>query len=421
MRLSSHPISSTLVLLVGMTGILPSCGLWPQIFAVADTLAPKPNKDLAPIEHFRVEEQMGTLEELSRNLRGGADPSEIIPGLHGVVKSQLITMQMMHDMYENGEESALASSLKSLVLGTSEVSDEDSKELKASTADKEPSAGLAVSDSETNLGLKTIPDAHIIEYFNPSFLHEIVEQLQGLDQLLGDVQSILQEPQISSSVPPREGYDGPGIDGQGQSESSRRRRLDESIMMEEGFDALDVDGMDQTESTRRRRLDEWADLPVLPPVCTDECAPTDTSCLCLRLANCTRLMSSYDLSVLFTNGYIETDSSSSNYGGLSVGVSELNVFNVEGNAYSAFKSIMSMAASIDESSTREECTAFLEQFHQSCESSVCVYWPPRSLSDLSDNARLILSNRRSNLKLWLVFIWWFKFALICADVLERKY
>ena len=373
MRRSSHPISSTLVLLVGMTGILPSCVLWPQILAVADTLAPKPDTELAPIEHFRMEEEMGTLEELSRNLRGGTDPSEIIPGLHGVVKSQLITMQRMHEMYENGEESALASSLKSLVLGTSEVSDEDSKELKASTVDNEPSSGLAVSDSETNLDLETITDAQIIEYFNPSFLHEVVEQLQGLDELFGDVQSILQEPQSSTSVPPREGHDGPAIDRQGQSESTRRRRLDESIMMEEGFDALDVDGMDQTESTRRRRLDEWADLPVLPPVCTDECAPTDTSCLCLRLANCTRLMSSYDLSVLFTNGYIETDSSSSNYGGLSVGVSELNVFNVEGNAYSAFNTIMSTARSIDESSTREQCTAFLEQFHQSCESSVCVY------------------------------------------------
>ncbi|EJK55469.1 hypothetical protein THAOC_24801 [Thalassiosira oceanica] len=364
MRRSIHqPILSTFVLLFGMLGILPYCGLFPRIFAMADTLAPKPSTDLAPIEDWRMEEEMGTLEELSRNLRGGTDPSEIIPGLHGIVKSQLITMQRMYEMYQNGEESALASSLKSLVLGASEVSDGGSKELKSVTVDNEPSSGLVLTDGEANHDLKTIPDSEIIEYFNPSFLHEVVEQLQSLDELLGNVKSILQEPQSSFSVPPKE-HDGPDIDGP----THHRRRLDESTMMKEGFDTLNLDGQGETESNHhRRRLIVSADLPILPPVCTDECAPTDTSCLCQRLANCTRMMTNYDLSVLFANGYIESDSSSSNYGGLSVGASELNMFNVEGDAYNTFNSIMITAASIDESSTPEDCTAFLEQFHQSCD------------------------------------------------------
>mmetsp|Transcript_27072 Transcript_27072/g.61710 ORF Transcript_27072/g.61710 Transcript_27072/m.61710 type:complete len:1967 (+) Transcript_27072:236-6136(+) len=335
-RLSYQPFVSTFMLLVGMMGILPSCGLLPQIFAMADTLAAKTNTDLAPIEDWRVDEEMGKLKELSRNLRGGTDPSDIIPGLHSVVKSQLSTVQRMYEMYQNGEESALASSLKSLVLGTSEVSDEDSKERKSVTVDNEPSSGIAITDSETNLDLKAIQDSQIIEYFSPSFLSEVVEQLLSFDELLEDVKSILQEPQSISSMPTGESNDRAGIDGQGQTESTNHRRLDES-----------------TES-------------VLPPVCTDECAPTDTNCLCQRLANCTRMMTNYDLSVLFANGYIESDSSSSNYGGLSVGASELNVFNVEDNAYNTFNSIMITAASIDESSTPEDCTAFLEQFHQSC-------------------------------------------------------
>ena len=236
-------------------------------------------------------------------------------------------------MYRNGEESALALSIKSLVLGASDVSDEDSQELKALTVDNSPSSDLALT--ETNLDLKTISDSQIIEYFNPSFLHEVVEQLQSLDGLLEDVKSILQEPPSSFSVPPKEGHDTLNIDGH------------------------------QTESTHHRRLDESTE-PVLPPVCIDECAPTDTNCLCQRLANCTKLMTHYDLSVLFANGYIESDSSSSNYGSLSIGASELKVYNVEDNAYDTFNSIMSMATSIDESSTQEECTAFLEQFHQSC-------------------------------------------------------
>ncbi|EJK63594.1 hypothetical protein THAOC_15735 [Thalassiosira oceanica] len=333
-RLGYQPILSMFMLLVGMVGVLPSL---PQIFAMADTLAPKPSTDVVPIEHFRVDEEMGKLKGLSRNLRGGTDPSEVIPELHNAVKSQLSAVQRMHEMYQNGEESALASSIRSLVLGTSEVSDEVSKELKAFTVDDDPSPGLALTDSETSLDLKTIPDSQIIEYFSPSFLSEVVEQLLSFEEILEDVKSILQEPQSISSVPTGEGNDRAGIDGQGQTESANHRRLDES-----------------TES-------------VLPPVCTDECAPTDTNCLCQRLANCTSLMTNYDLSVLFANGYIESDSSSSNYGGLSVGASELNVFNVEDNAYNTFNSIMSTAASIDESSTPEECTAFLEQFHQSCD------------------------------------------------------
>ena len=323
------------MLLAGMMSILPSCGLLPQIFAMADAVAPKPNTDLAPIEDFRVEEEMDRLKELSRNLRGGTDPSEIIPGLHNFVKSQLSTMKRMYEMYQNGEESALASSMKSLVLGASEVS-EDLQEPKALTVDDNPTSDLALTDDKTNLGLKTIPDSLIIEYFNPTFLHEVVEQLQSLDELLEDVKSILQEPPSSFSVHRKEGHDTPDIAGQGQTESTHRRRLDES-----------------TE-------------PVLPPVCTNECAPTDTNCLCQRLANCTKLMTHYDLSVLFANGYIESDSSSSNYGSLSIGASELNVYNVEDNAYDTFNSIMSTATSIDESSTQDECTAFLEQFHQSC-------------------------------------------------------
>ena len=47
----------------------------------------------------------------------------------------------------------------------------------------------------------------------------------------------------------------------------------------------------------------------LPPVCTDQCAPTDTSCLCERLANCTKTMTHYDLAVLFAGGYIQNDTS----------------------------------------------------------------------------------------------------------------
>ena len=116
--------------------------------------------------------------------------------------------------------------------------------------------------------------------FDREFLIEVLANLETLDEILGDV--------IESSV------------------ELRPQQLIEPEMTE-------------TVTGRRLKDADGADVPIdadapdtsyhPPPVCVDECAPTDTSCLCERLANCTKTMTHYDLSVLFAGGYIQNDTS----------------------------------------------------------------------------------------------------------------
>ena len=57
--------------------------------------------------------------------------------------------------------------------------------------------------------------------------------------------------------------------------------------------------------------------------------------------------------------------SSDNYGNFTT--DDMLLFNVGDDAYSTFNSIMDMANGILESSTFEQCTNLLDQFHQSCD------------------------------------------------------
>ncbi|EJK65479.1 hypothetical protein THAOC_13651, partial [Thalassiosira oceanica] len=55
------------------------------------------------------------LKSLSRHLRGGARPSEVIPDLHGIVISKLEALEYIQDMHEGGNKAALASSTRAFI------------------------------------------------------------------------------------------------------------------------------------------------------------------------------------------------------------------------------------------------------------------------------------------------------------------
>ena len=78
----------------------------------------------------------------------------------------------MHQMYRDGDETALASSIRSLIGVTSE----DAKELEALTGTSPPtSKEMAKHDAGTD---PAVFDTLLVEYFNPSHLPMFVEQLQ---------------------------------------------------------------------------------------------------------------------------------------------------------------------------------------------------------------------------------------------------
>lgn len=122
----------------------------------------------------------------------------------------------------------------------------------------------------------------IICSFDPAFLIDVLVNLQAIDDILEDV--------VESTI------------------TIRPQQLPKPDMTETetgltGRHLQNVNGAGMP-------TDASDDMPDgLPPVCTDECAPTDTSCLCGRLANCTKTMTHYDLAVLFASGYIQNDTS----------------------------------------------------------------------------------------------------------------
>ena len=128
--------------------------------------------------------------------------------------------------------------------------------------------------------------ALIICSFDPASLIEVLANLQALDEILGDVI---------------------------ESNAIRTQRLLKPDMTETVTGRHLQPEMTKTVTGRRLQDSSSSDATdtsyQLPPVCVDECAPTDTSCLCERLANCTKTMTHYDLSVLFAGGYIQNDTS----------------------------------------------------------------------------------------------------------------
>ncbi|EJK56025.1 hypothetical protein THAOC_24157, partial [Thalassiosira oceanica] len=204
---------------------------------------------LQSFDHFNIADEQSPFSALSSNLRGGADPATILPEIHSVIQSQRRMLQEVYDLYEEGDSAAFNLAFKSL-------------------------AGEA-SGEETSLETHR---PQLVGFFDPAFLIEVLANLKTLDEILEDVigsnvilrpQQLL-EPEMTETVTGRrlKDTDGAGI-------------------------PIDADATDTSYQ--------------LPTVCTDECAPTDTSCLCERLSNCTKTMTHYDLAVLFAGGYIQND------------------------------------------------------------------------------------------------------------------
>ena len=291
------------------------------------------------------------LKSLSRHLRGGASPVEVVTELHEVVTSKLDLLENIQDMHEVGNEAALASSVRALIGDTS-----------TAISDLKESGGLALTPHlEDGLDLAELgaaSDSVIAEYFDMDFFGDMIWQLQDLDKILRDVMSLLQnrDSQQNDQVS-KEGHPHPEERGQ-VSANARERRLGEGLAgtYDEHVSPLDTPSdwfdrllQDTTASTSSQYDDN------IPPVCLDQCAPTNATCLCERLADCVGDMTHFDLAVLFANGFI----SDGQIGG------DVRLFNVADNAWDTFDSIMNTPTRLDPSNL-EQCTGFLEQFHQPC-------------------------------------------------------
>ncbi|EJK46274.1 hypothetical protein THAOC_35064, partial [Thalassiosira oceanica] len=294
---SSYVVSVLAAVLMGVFTLFGTDEMSSTFFVVAEGAT---SGGLQSFGHFDIADDLSPLSSLSRNLRGGADPATILPEIHSVVQSQRRLLQEIYDMYKEGDRVAFELALKS-------------------------SAGEA-SDKETSLETD-LPQ--LFDFFDPAFLMEVLASVEAIDDALEDV--------IESTA----------------------------ILRPQQLPKPDIA---QTVTGRHLQNTNGAGMPKdspdmtyhLPPVCTDKCAPTDTSCLCERLANCTKTMTHYDLAVLFADGYIQNDTSS----GLTA--SDINLFNVGDDAWITFESILHTSHVIDTRNS-SQCYAFLDQFHQSCD------------------------------------------------------
>lgn len=293
------------------------------------------------------------LKSLSRHLRGGARPSEVIPDLHGIVISKLEALEYIQDMHEGGNKAALASSTRAFIGDVSTtISD-----LKKPGDLALPSAQLLEDGLDLDV-LGAASDSDIAEYFDMDFFSDMIWQLQDLDKILREVGSLLENQdsvkndQVSKESQQEESSSQVPV-------SSRERRLGEEFawMRNENSSPLDTSAdwfdrllQDEPASTSSQYDDN------IPLVCLDQCAPTNATCLCERLVGCVRDMTHFDLAVLFANGFINDDGQISG---------NIRLFNAADNAWETFVSIMNTANHLDPSNPTQ-CTDFLEQFHQPC-------------------------------------------------------
>ncbi|KAL7553929.1 hypothetical protein ACHAWF_017286 [Thalassiosira exigua] len=306
-------------------------------------------------------EEIDAMKALSRRLRGRQEnPSDIIPEVHNMIKGQLDSVQTLHKMYEDGDDASFAASIRTLFGEESTNSGlrKNSRELVAQGHTEEDLAPMKSFDWDD------VPDSQIVELFKPSdLMSDHVEPLQHLDGILDDFRLILQEMKTN---PRRHLKDdlpkGPRSSRQDFPSGTNRMPHWTKAGNRPKLPKLKQFGdNDDVASQNHRRLNG------LPPVCTTQCAPTDESCLCERLAGCVQQMGHYDLSLLFSNGYIEEDTSSSSFAEFTVSDDDLRLFNVGDDAFSTFETIMNTSKTIDATSSSETCTKFLEQFHQSCD------------------------------------------------------
>ena len=101
---------------VSLVALLTIALLAGRLFLVAADGSVKYDNQVKPF-NTNIREEIGNIKGLTRNLRGGANPAEIIPKVHTVVKSQLEIAESMHKMYQDGQVKALASSIKNLIGG----------------------------------------------------------------------------------------------------------------------------------------------------------------------------------------------------------------------------------------------------------------------------------------------------------------
>lgn len=329
---------------------------------------------------FRITEGVEKLKTLTRQLRGGrADPSEAIPQVHGIVKSQLRNIQSMYEMYQDGDDATLGSSIKTLFRESPALpsSREDSKEI-ATLGD--PEKDFAVRQ-DTSPSLDAIPDSLIVEQFEPSEFLELIQQLQELDSILEDAKSVVQSPDLvnsrrlsSEKKTPFKFDSDPGSKHAHHFKALQNELRKMSHRNGAGIRRkLSLPNLSKFGIHGRRLNDA-------PAICSKQCAPTDESCMCQRLADCAKKLSHYDMALMFADGYIEADSSNKDFGGFTVDDVDLRLFDTDDNAYNVFTSINSTATSIH-SDNSASCTSFLEEFHTSCppdDSSTCSTGNTRS-------------------------------------------
>lgn len=113
----------------------------------------------------------------------------------------------------------------------------------------------------------------------------------------------------------------------------------------------------------RRRLQQVNE----ETVCTNECSVSNTTCNCNKLYECAQSISTYDLAVSLTKGYIHTNPSNmSKFGTFTVKETDIDLFNASGGIYERYDNIHSVLSS---STNVEKCQDIIENFVSACPTS----------------------------------------------------
>lgn len=340
---------------------------------------------------------MDRINEVSRRLRGSADPGGFVPEIQDIMKDQLDSVQRMQKMYEEGDEKGLASILRSFI-GERGTLIEASKS--SNSIVRAPDMDLNMADVRD---LDNVPDSQIVQFFQPHLLGGFIEQMQEAVQILENVKSMNSNSsghgrnlkddfhsQHANGQPfqfdSTENAPGGATSGhfnfggqskfnpwgfvnnnQGSSGKRFRRAMRAKIHQQlPNLSKFIHTGPDahsrrlEVQEKHQRRLNALA-------VCQPPCSPDDISCSCGRLTSCIDGMTDYDIAMLFVEGYVVTDPGNDRFATFSVDdITELNLFDADFAITNKINRIRDLASSTDPTD-REQCTSLLSELHSACD------------------------------------------------------
>ena len=286
-----------------------------------------------------------------RRLRGSynADDPTDLSATKNFIKHQMKGLQSLTKLYHDNDKKGLARAYRSMIDSSQELSlaVEHDEEIKTVVNSLElPQVGKVESS------VSSVSDSDVVEYFEQNgvkqfdfvtnHLQDVLNQLEHIET---DNRRLSKRDDLFSHdnsfeefeyTDPTFGFTPHGKTSQfrphnnlGFDKEMKRIMKQTRMNARSHISRITKRANDGGSDHRRLNVDARRERR-LQSLATDQCRPKcdvdDVTCNCERLYSCVQRLSSLDVAVMMTKGYIDTDTGSEDYGNYTTDVDKINVF-----------------------------------------------------------------------------------------------